>query len=312
MRASGGRRLEWSDIPRAVRASITEAIGAEISAAHNQPGGFSPGLAARCELVGGGRVFVKAVSPEQNPHACRIHRREAEIAGQLPGWVPAPTLRHVVDDGHWVALVFDDVSGRPPHEPWTLDELDVVMPAVRSLGESLTPSPVTGLQSVVDKHRPIFSGFRRLAAGDGDPAGLPTAARKELTRLARIEEGWEAAAGGVTMLHADLRADNVLIGDDGAVTFVDWPWGCVGRSFLDPLFMLPSIGLAGGPDPAAVVERYGLFEDVADDDVLAVLAALTGFFFRAALDPAPPGIPTLPAFQAAQGEVALRWLRTLL
>ena len=312
MRASGGRRLDWSDIPLEVRDSIAEAVGAEIGVAHNQSGGFSPGLAARCELVGGGRVFIKAVSPEQNPQACRIHRREAEIAAQLPPWVPAPRLRHVVDDGRWVALVFDDVPGHPPREPWTLEELDVVMPAVRSLGESLTPAPVAGLQSVVEKHRPIFAGFRRLAAGDGDPAGLPARARGELARLAAIEEGWEAAAVGDTMLHADLRADNVLIGEDGAVTFVDWPWGCVGRSFIDPLFMLPSIGLAGGPDPAAVAERYGLFDDVADDDLLAVLVALTGFFFRASIDPAPPGIPALPAFQAAQGEVALRWVWTLL
>jgi hypothetical protein len=28
-----------------------------------------------------------------------------------------------------------------------------------------------------------------------------------------------------------------------------------------------------------------------------------------ALDPPPPGIPTVRAFQAAQGEVALAWLK---
>ena len=43
-----------------------------------------------------------------------------------------------------------------------------------------------------------------------------------------------------------------------------------------------------------------------------MLAALAGFFTRACLDPAPQGLPALPAFQRAQSEVALAWLRTLL
>jgi hypothetical protein len=40
----------------------------------------------------------------------------------------------------------------------------------------------------------------------------------------------------------------------------------------------------------------------------AVLAAFAGFFTWNALQPPPPGLPTLRAFQAAQGEVARRWL----
>ena len=118
-----------------------------------------------------------------------------------------------------------------------------------------------------------------------------------------------AASEGATLLHTDLRADNALLGADGRVWFVDWPWACTGAAFVDPLFMLPSIGLGGGPTPAAVARRYDLFAGVDDGDVTTVLVALAGFFVRQSLDPPPPGIPAVRAFQAAQGRVALGWLR---
>ena len=309
MRAAGGNRLPWEAVPAQVRAAVEDAIGARILEAVNQPGGFSPGTAARCRLADGSRVFVKAVSPAQNEHACRIHRREAEVAAELPPWVPAPRLRHVVDDGRWVVLVLDDVEGRTPVEPWDLADLDVVMPAVGDLVASLTPSPVTGLQTVADKQRAAFSGWRRLAAGDGDATRIDGWAHRHLDDLADLESRWEAAAAGETLLHTDIRADNVLVADDGSVTFVDWPWACIGAGFLEPLFMLPSVALDGGPGPEQVIERYGLFAGVDDEDLTAVLAALTGFLLRASLDPPPPGIPTVRRFQAAQGALALAWLR---
>ena len=312
MRASGGRRVEWHELPSAVRGSVEQVVGSAVVAARNQVGGFSPGLAARCKLADGRQVFVKAVSPEQNPLSARIHRREAEVASKLPPDLPVPPLRHVLDDGHWVVLVFDHVEGRQPEEPWTEDDLDLVVPAVVELGRSTTPSPVADLPSVVDKHGTVFAGWRRLAGGEDQHGLLPAWAREHLDLLVSLETGWEAAATGDTLLHADLRADNILITRDGAVVFVDWPWGCVGRAFVDLLFMLPSVGLGGGPAPAEVVERHGLFADVDDRDLLAVLAAFTGFLLRESLQPPPPGIPALRRFQAAQGEVALGWLRSLL
>ena len=129
-----------------------------------------------------------------------------------------------------------------------------------------------------------------------------------IDRLADIEPGWVDAAAGDTLLHTDLRADNLLLTPDGGVVLVDWPWACTGAAFLDLVLLLPSVGLGGGPDPATVIERYRLFTDVDPDALVAVVAALAGFFVRQSLDPAPPGLPTVRAFQRAQAQVALGWL----
>ena len=311
MRASGGNRIEWDDLPVEVRTAVEGRLGSAVVRADNQEGGFSPGLAARCVLADGRRVFLKAVSPAQNPQACRIHRREAEVAAQLPDHLPAPRLLDVHDDGRWVVLVLEDLAGRQPVEPWTEAELDHVLPRLQRFSASVTPSPVEGLQSVVDRHRPVFSGWRRLAGGDGDTATLTTWTSQNLDRLAETEAAWERAAQGRTLLHADLRADNLLVTDDGSVWIVDWPWACIGAAFVDLAFLLPSVGI-GGPSPATVVERYGLFDDVEPEALAAVVAALAGFFTRSSLDPAPPGLPRIRAFQRAQAAVAVDWVRGLL
>jgi len=308
MRAAGGARLAWHDVDPAVRAAIEAALGSSVVEARNQAGGFSPGLAARCRLADGRRVFVKAVSPDQNPQACRIHRREVEVASQLPPSVPAPRLRHVHDDGRWVALIFDEVDGRQPEEPWRLDELDVVVPALQRFATSATPSPVAGLQPVADRYADAFDGWRRLAGGDGDPSSYGPTVVDHLDRLAALEAPWAEAAAGDALLHADLRADNLLLTADGQVVLVDWPWACIGAAWVDLVLFLPSVGLGGGPEPEAVVQRYGLLTDVDPDALGSVVAALAGFFVRRSLDPDPPGLPTLRAFQRAQADVALRWL----
>ncbi len=311
MEASGGSRIEWHDIPAAVRGVVEAALGARVVAARNQPGGFSPGLAARCALADGRQVFLKAVSPDQNPQACRMHRREAEISALLPAHLPAPRLLHVHDDGHWVVLAFEEVPGRQPTEPWTLDDLDRVVPALARFAELVTPSPVAGLQTVAQRHAPVFDGWRRLAAGDGDASTYGDAVIAVTERLAELEATWEAAAAGDALLHADLRADNLLLTPDGEVVLVDWPWGCTGAAFVDLAFMLPSVGLGAGPDPATVIDRYGLFDDVDPDAVRAVVSAIAGFFVRQSVQPPPPGLPNLRAFQRAQAEVALGWLLPL-
>ncbi|WP_212648315.1 hypothetical protein [Deinococcus hopiensis] len=42
----------------------------------------------------------------------------------------------------------------------------------------------------------------------------------------------------------------------------------------------------------------------------ALLASVAGYFTERALQP-PPGLPTVRAFQAAQGEIARAWLGRL-
>lgn len=93
------------------------------------------------------------------------------------------------------------------------------------------------------------------------------------------------------------------------MVFVDWPHALRTAPWFDLLAMLPSVAAQGGPDPEAVFTAHPLGRDADPAGVTTVLTALTGYFVAASLKPAPPGLPTLRAFQGAQGAAALRWLR---
>ncbi|MGW4665375.1 phosphotransferase family protein [Streptosporangium sandarakinum] len=309
-----GVRLPWHAVPEKIRLAVEDHLGAPVAEAVTQTGGFSPGAAVRLRLADGRRAFAKVVGPEPNPRSADIHRQEIRIAAALPDAAPAPRLLASFDSGGWVALLFEDVDGHPPAEPWHAAELERVLDALDRLVAALTPSPIAA-PTPEERFGEEFHGWRRLVAardeGADDLAGLDPWAARHLDMLADLETGWPAAARGETLLHGDIRADNLLL-TPGEVMVVDWPWAFVGAPWLDLLLMLPSVRMQGGPPCEEVFTARPVARDADPEAVTAVLAALAGFFVGHSRRPAPPGLPTLRAFQAAQGRTALEWLRARL
>lgn len=133
-----GVRIEWTQVPAAVRASIEDVCGAPVVQARTQPGGFSPGLAARVRCANGARYFVKAVSALANPDTPALHRQEARVLAALEPLIasrqlPIPRLYGIVDRPPWIALVLQDVAGRQPRLPWRKAELKQVVAALDQL-----------------------------------------------------------------------------------------------------------------------------------------------------------------------------------
>jgi aminoglycoside phosphotransferase (APT) family kinase protein len=301
-----GQRIPWEALPASVRDAVETGLGAKVVGATTQPGGMSPGVAARLELADGNRAFVKAVGSEPNPDSPGMHRREAEVAAALPAEAPAPRLLFAHDDGNWVALVFEDVDGHEPAVPWRPDDLERVLAALTDLAEALTPAPVAA-PTAAEYLAELFGGWSQLAQQGGAEGVDPWAAAR-LDELARLEAGWAEASIGETLLHADLRSDNVLLTEE-RVVFVDWPHACLGAAWLDLAGFLPSLAMQGGPRPWEVFEEHPLGRDAPRERVLPLIAAFAGFFVQRSTLPPPPGLATLREFQHAQGVEALAWLR---
>ncbi|NRQ33224.1 phosphotransferase [Nonomuraea sp. NN258] len=295
---AGGVRVPWQEVHPAVRERVAEFLGSAVTEAVTQTGGFSPAAAVRLRTADGRRAFVKSVGPEPNPESAPIYRSEAKIAAALPASAPAPRLLTSFEVEGWVTLVFEDVEGDHPELPWRREQLDLVMRALDRMAAALTPSPVDA-PTIGETFDGAFRGWRNLLGED--TAGLDPWALRHLGELAELESGWAKAAAGDTLVHADLRADNLLL-RDGHVYVVDWPWASLGAAWFDRVAMLPSVRMQGGPPP------HELLPDP-DPAITAVVAAVTGYLVRQARQPDPPGLPTLRAFQRAQGVVALEWLR---
>ena len=313
--AAEGARIPWEELPEPLRAAVGDLCGSPVVSAVTQPGGFSPGAAVRVVCADAARWFVKAISADLNAHAYDAHLREAEVlAGLAPlvrtGRLPAPLLYGTVRTTGWASMVIADIDGRQPALPWRRSELSDAVAAIDLLAEVLTPSPIQA-PAVADDLAGSFHGWRTLAGEPGRTDGLDGWSLAHLDELAAIEAGWPEHAAGTSLLHVDLRADNLLLTTAGAVV-VDWAWACVGSPLLDAVGFAPSVAMQGGPSPQELLAMTAAGRDAAPESVLALACAVAGYFTEVALTPPDAGLPTVRAFQAAQGRVARRWVAELL
>ena len=316
--AFSGSRLHWSDLPCEIRARIAELAGADVVTETSATNGFSPGYAALLGLGNGTQVFVKAVSPEQNPDSPRLARQEIAVAAVLPPEVCAPHLWWSHDDGDWVLLGFQPVDGRTPETPWRKEDLDRTLDALTDLAQVGTPSP-RDLPPLDESMAGLAAGWSRLAADD-DALERAAAAvgehgdwmRTHLDELIELGAASAAACVGQTLVHGDFRADNIMLAPapDSRAWLIDWPHTCRdGAPWWDLLAMLPSVAMQDGGDPQEIFWAHPNAAGADRDAVRAVLAGITGFFVHGSVQPPPPGIANLRDFQLTQGITSLEWLR---
>lgn len=200
-----------------------------------------------------------------------------------------PHMLWSYDEGEegWVALVFEDLEARHPEEPWSASELDRVIDAMAQMAALLTPYPLppgtvaTAKKELDERH----GAWRQLR--DEEPSRLHRLDKwsvRHLEALVGLEATAGAAAGGDTLLHFDLRADNTLLDDEG-VWFVDRPLACVGAAWVDPVLFAPSVTMQGGPPREEVIVRHPACRTAEEGELAAVIAvwqdtSLTGRYNR--------------------------------
>jgi aminoglycoside phosphotransferase (APT) family kinase protein len=306
---AAGERVRWEALPERVRRLIEKRLGATVIEAQSQPGGFSPGLASILTTDDGRTLFVKAAGPELNPDTPGMHRREAEIISMLPE-APTPRFLWSHDEGKdgWMVLAYEAVVGRHWRIPWDAVDLDLVIEALVRLSDALTPSPI-GADRVgrTDDEWTIADVNRWERLAGEHPDRLDAWSRRHIDRLVGMQERARDAVRGDTLLHNDLRADNLLITGD-RVMVVDWPHARIGAAWIDLAAMAPSVAMQGGPEPEALLMRHPAARAADPEAITTFIALLAGYFLYQAALPDPPGLPTVRAFQRAQGEVTRAWL----
>lgn len=299
-----GTRIRYAEVPAAVRAWVEAALGSAVATTAEQSGGMSPGCATRLVTTDGRTAFVKAVGATLNDRTPALFRREIEVLRSLAALPPVPyrvSLLEAHDDGDWVALLLTDVDGRPPDlaDPAGADAV-AVRDLVERQARELTPSPID----------PALHRLRRLPemaatwqARWADLAGAPDAIlprwlagriRELYRRVATVPERLATE----TLCHWDVREDNLLIRPDGAPVIVDWGMACLGPAWGDA-FML---ALAWVDTPA--FDELMAAQPVDAGLVTDLLLTFAGSQAWRGAEPAPPGLPTLPAFcrtEAARG-----------
>ncbi len=298
------QRLTWPFLPPHVRALVEEHCGSAVVDAASQGGGFTPGFASVLTCADGSRHFVKAASAQAQPVFADSYREEARKLGALPEVVAAPRLLWSTDDD-WVVLGIEHVDGRLPRRPWSRPDLDRVLTVLEETADLLTPAPPSlGLDTFAAEFAGFAGMWARLREEGSDPTLVDSPHLDEAEALA---SRYADVTAGDTLVHTDVRDDNVILGRDGRTWICDWNWPVTGADWLDTLFVL--IAPRGdGHDADALLASLPLTRDVPDESVDIVLALVTGYFLRQARQPSPPTSPYLRPHQQWQGEVCWDWL----
>lgn len=272
----------------AVRDRVERLLRDEVVAARVAGAGFTPADRWVVALASGRTAFVKAAT---NQVIAGWLRAEQRLYSSVSA-VFVPRLLAWDDDGAKPVLLLEDLSDAHWPPPWRPRDVDAVLAALDRLHALSPPAgfPPAGEVFASD-------GWARVAA---DPApflavGVATAAWLEgvLPTLLAAESAFRIE--GRSLLHLDVRSDNLCIRDGGAL-LVDWNHASVGNPLLDLAFWLPSLEMEGGPPPERLLR-----------DAPEAAATVSGFFAARAGLPPVPGAPGVRPVQVAQLRTALPW-----
>lgn len=301
-------RDTWPTLPPFVQERIIAELGGEPVDIRMAGGGFSGGFAARVRSASGAELFIKAAGSDRpfSLHACR---QEAHVNPGLPQGVPAPRLEFAADFEDWVVLGFEAVDGHAPTLPMSPRDLDLMLDAWAKAAEALTPAPET-LLSLGVKAEPIddhLRQFSRIAAGDLEPFPLPPAFQGRIDELAQIERHIEAALTADSVMHFDLRPDNMIVGADQA-WICDWNWVQVHSTWFDTAcFLVAAHG--DGHDADALFRAHPTAAGVTADQLDTGLASIAGYYLSRSVEPPfADASPYMRAHQRWSGLAAADWL----
>ena len=290
--------------------SLPGEIRGWVAARVGEPVGFEAAVGGGTPVAGVVRTrddefFLKAVRLDSP--AVADYRLEALVAPV----VPAPRLRLQEEVGGWFVLCFDVAPGHQPVEPWDEPELRGVLSAVDRMAADLQHSLTPGLPTVADRMKGRCSTWRQLHA-HGSRDGLSLSAvteweRSALSRLAAVEADWEGLVRGDSLLHFDLRHDNLRVTPGGEVVMLDWGRACVGPSWVDQMCLLLESSI-GDLDADELFLSTRLGAAAAPDEVDAFLVALSSYWRHIAVQPVDEASAWIRVRQQRSGAATIRWL----
>jgi aminoglycoside phosphotransferase (APT) family kinase protein len=302
-------RPDWADLPAGLRAAIEARLAAPVTSARSSRGGFTRGFAAVIDTAAGERVFVKAAS--LTDHLSDWYAREAAVTAALPPGLAVPRPRWTLTAAGYFVICLDAVDGRMPALPWVRAELDAALAAYATVASALREPPAEllalGPPRLADIAHADLSWWREITQGREALPVVPPSTRDRLPELVRLEGRLPGYAESTSLIHCDLRLDNVLIDAAGDAWICDWNWVCYGPGWFDVAGLLVT-AYASGLDADALFAAHPAAATAPPDGLDATLAALSGYWLsRAAGDPSSAS-PHLRPHQQWSGEMALAWL----
>lgn len=254
-------------------------------------GGYSPAERWVATLPDGSTVFAKVAT---TPLIAGWLRQEARIYAELQAQC-MPAIAAFEDDPERPMLIMEDLTYAHWPPPWSWRNVEAVRGMLAEV--SATPAPdflprasesifQTGAhwQEVARDPRPFLS--LGVCSDEWLESALPVLLAAEAS--AELE--------GDSVLHMDVRSDNLCFADEDEPVLIDWCHAARGAAKLDIAFWLPSLQFEGGPEPGSILPGEPGYA-----------ALIAGFFAARAGLEVIPDAPFVRRVQREQLSTALPW-----
>lgn len=293
------RRLEWAHLPPAVRSVVESRLGSKVVMNESRTGGFTPGFASLVVTAAGSTHFVKAASLVAQRGIAEAYRAEGRALRTLPPGVPVPRLQWMHDGDDWVVLCIEAADGDQTPRPWTDADVAVASRTLVELAGALTPAPGLGVTDFAEAYADWPACWDHVRRSQ---PGLP-----HLAEASALAARFADVTAGDTLVHGEIRDDNLIFIDDQTVVVCDWKWPSRGANWIDSLMLL--IGpRQDGFDVNLHLASHPLLAQVPGESIDIVLALLSGYYFRAADQPAPASSKYLRAAAIEHRDALWNWL----
>lgn len=246
------------------------------------------------QLNNGQSAFVKeAVNTRTADWLCQEYYIYARISGSF-----MPRLLGWCEDGEWPLLIIEDLHTAHWPPPWSPQNIKAVLKALEELASLPVTAELRASLPLLEEDLKRWPGWHNVAT-DPEPflkLGLCSAAWLEKHLSILMEAAKTAPLEGNSLLHMDLRSDNLCLRDSQAL-FVDWNWVRIGNPLLDVIGWLPSLSMEGGPPP----------EEIMSEGAAGFVALLSGYWAYQAGLPPVPGAPRVRPLQFQQLRAAFPW-----
>jgi thiamine kinase-like enzyme len=310
--------------------SVTEQTFGRVYSFQVVTGGMAQGVRIKVVLDNGRCLFVKMMDTRLVPRAVELMEREWMVNQAIQDQNLAPRLHHLAREGSRIALFFDwvDVADRPLNMTQIrkiFEQLErFQQKCTRFCGSETRQNKDLEHFSVSNKtenaldsvHRIMPKTLQRFDAIEptlfSHDAYQKACALLDCSGLSKPmwEQHIHTLTEAQTLLHADLRLDNLLFSDE-KLYIIDWAWGCLGHPVFDRLTLLNDIMISDACDITRQQAREIAFENIDPELGQTALMQLAGAYHLYALQPDLPEVPGLREFQARQAKGFLEWLQRI-
>lgn len=271
---------------------IAELAAMPVSAVEQVAGrGYTPAKRLLVSFEDGSTAFAKVAVNESTTQWLAV---EHVVYSQVEGSFLPRFLGY--DEAEPALLLLEDLSEAHWPPPWPEGSVAAVLGALEKIAATWPPH---GVPSAEIYREELSEGWALVEQDPGPFLSFELCSREWLADAlpSLLEAARAAPIEGESLLHFDVRSDNIALQGDRAV-LVDWNWACIGNPLLDRATWAPSLHVEGGPSP----------EELVPECPPGFPAMLAGFWaLRVGLPPPEGAAPGLRDLQLAQLGVVLPW-----